>query len=80
MFSGRLVNKYTGISKKGNEFYTVDIFVDVGEGRRVFFKTFLNAGAYDKVSGIPLDTLVSVKCGVNDFGNLCVTDISPITK
>lgn len=80
MFSGRLVNKYSGTSKKGNEFYTVDIFVNVGDDRRVCFKTFLNASVYDKVSAIPLDTLVSVKCGVNDFGNLCVTDITPITK
>ena len=31
MFSGRLVNKYSGTSKRGNEFYTVDIFVNTNK-------------------------------------------------
>lgn len=81
MFSGKLFNRFSGISKKsGNPFYSVDILVDQADGSRVTFKTFVSEEIYTKVSSCPLDTPVSVRCGVNGFGNLCVTDIITSNK
>lgn len=75
MFSGRLVNRFAGTSKKGNPFYTVDIFVDVDQNKRVLYKGFIDESLYKYVSIIPLDSIVNVKCGVNDYGNLSVIGI-----
>lgn len=81
MFSGKIFNRFSGISKKsGNPFYSVDILVDQTDGSRVTFKTFVSEEIYAKVSSCPLDTPVSVRCGVNGFGNLCVTDIITSNK
>lgn len=76
MFVGRLVNRYSGVSKKGNDFFTLDIFVDVDNGGRVLCKSFVDRATFDKASGIPLDSPISVRCGVNAFGNLCIKDVS----
>lgn len=76
MFVGKLVNRFSGISKKsGKEFYSVDLFVDQENGSRVLFKTFVSGEIYKKIEQLPLDSNVTVISGVNGFGNLCVTDI-----
>ena len=77
MFQGKLVNRFSGTSKKsGNTFYSVDVFVDMPSGSRTLLKSFINANLYDKISSIPLDSDVICKCGVNNFGNIVVCDIS----
>lgn len=76
MFSGKLFNRFAGESKKnGNPFYMVEIQVDKEDRSRVTFKTFVSEEIYNKIRVLPLDSSVTVKCGVNGFGNLCVTDI-----
>lgn len=76
MFTGKIFNRFSGVSKKsGNPFYSVDILVDQSDGSRVTFKTFVSEEIFKKVANVPLDTPVSIRCGVNGFGNLCVTDI-----
>lgn len=76
MFNGKIFNRFSGVSKKnGNPFYSVDILVDNIDGSRVTFKTFVSEEIFKKVSAVPLDSTVSVRCGVNGYGNLCVTDI-----
>lgn len=79
MFSGKIFNKFSGVSKKGNDFYSCDIQVDTPT-QRIMYKAFLSADQYNKIKDLPLDTMVTVRCGVNNFGNLCVTDISPASK
>lgn len=76
MFSGKLFNRFAGVSKKNNNpFYMVEIQVDQADSTRVTFKTFVSEEIYKKISVLPLDSTVTVKCGVNGFGNLCVNDI-----
>ena len=59
MFQGKLVNRFSGTSKKsGNTFYSVDIFVDMPSGSRTLLKSFINANLYDKISSIPLIKII----------------------
>lgn len=76
MFVGKLVNRFSGVSKKtGKPFYSLDLFIDQQDGSRVLFKTFVSEEIFNKVSTLPLDSSVTVISGVNGFGNLCVSDI-----
>ena len=75
MFQGKILNRFSGISKKnGNQFYTIDLVVDIPSGR-VTSKNFVDEDVYKKAEKIPFDTLVTVTCGVNQFGSLCIKDI-----
>ena len=76
MFSGKLFNRFAGVSKNNNNpFYIAEILVDNADNTRVTFKTFVSEDIYKKISVLPLDSTVTVKCGVNGFGKLCVNDI-----
>lgn len=76
MFSGKIFNTFSGISKKtGNPFYSVNLMVDNDQGLRVLFKTFVSDKIFEKIKDLPPDTVVTVISGVNGFGNLCVSDI-----
>ena len=76
MFQAKILNRFSGKSKKnGNQFYTLDLLVDIPNVGRVTSKNFVDENVYNNAMKIPLDTLVTVTCGVNQFGSLCVKDI-----
>lgn len=76
MFTAKLFNRFTAVSKKtGNPFYSVDLLVDTPNGNRVVMKSFVDEDIYKKCVDTSLDSVVTVKCGVNNFGNLCIKDI-----
>ena len=75
MFSAKLVNRFSGTSKKtGNPYYSVDLFVDI-DNRRILYKGFIPESVFNKIKDIPLDSEVAVMCGINGYGNLCIADI-----
>lgn len=76
MFSGKLCNKRSGVSKSGNNYYMISLFVDLPDRTRVQADLFLEEDVYKKVEAIPYDTIVTCKSGVNRFGKLYVTDIT----
>lgn len=76
MFTAKLFNRFTAVSKKtGNPFYSVDLLVDTPSGNRVVMKSFVDEDVYNKCINTPLDSVVTVKAGVNNYGNLCIKDI-----
>ena len=81
MFTGQLFSRFAGVSKKSDKpFYSVGILVKDSEGQIVPFKSFVSKEIYTKIEKLPINSVVSVRSGVNGFGNLCVTDIIPSEK
>ena len=76
MFSGKLCNKRSGVSKSGNNYYMISVFCDLPDRSRVQADLFLDEDVYKKVEPIPYDTIITCKCAVNRFGKLYVNDVS----
>lgn len=85
MVFAKFFGSFKGISKKENEFYTVDLIADSistdasGRAKKIMLKgAFCTKKAYADAQGMDPDSYCQVEYGINDFGQPIICGLVPL--
>lgn len=84
MVYAKYFGSYKGISKKENDFYTVDLIADSlatdsnGRTKKIMLKgAFCTKEAYHDAQNIEPDSFCQVEYGINEFGQPVICGLTP---